>query len=91
MPHSLSAAKRVRQNARRRARNRGILSRIRTAQRRFREAAEAGDLEVAEARFRAAERLLHRAACNGPIHRNAAARRIRRMQRRLHEARKTGG
>jgi len=91
MPHSLSATKRVRQNARRRERNRAIMSRIRTAQRRFREALEARDLDAAEARFRAAEGLLHRAASNGPVHRNTAARRIRRMQRRLDEARRADG
>jgi len=91
MPHSLSATKRTRQNARRHARNRAIISRIRTAQRHFREALDAGDLDAADQRFRTAQRLLHRAADNGPLHRNAAARHISRMQRRLHEARQAPG
>jgi len=91
MPHSLSAAKRVRQTARRRAQNRALVSRVRTACRRFREALQADDLDAAQARFREAERLLHRAACNGPIHRNTAARRISRLQRRLHEAQEAAG
>jgi small subunit ribosomal protein S20 len=91
MPHSLSATKRARQNARRRARNRAIIRRIRTAQRRFREALEAGDLDTAGERFRAAQRLFHRAAANGPIHRNNASRHIGRMQKHLLEARQAAG
>jgi small subunit ribosomal protein S20 len=91
MPHSLSAAKRARQNVRRRTQNRALIRRIRTAQRRFREALEAGDLDTAEERFRAAQRLFHRAAANGPIHRNNASRHISRMQRHLHEARRATG
>ncbi len=89
MPHSLSAAKRVRQNARRRARNRAIKSRLHTAGRRFDEAVDAGDVEAARDRFREVQRLLHRAAANGPLHRNTVARTISRMQRALD--RMTGG
>jgi len=91
MPHSLSATKRTRQNARRRRRNRAILSRIRTAERRFREAVEAGDVGTADERFRTVQRLLHRAASNGPVHRNTAARRIGRMRKRLDAARQSAG
>jgi len=91
MPHSLSATKRARQNVRQRTRNRAVLRRIRTAQRRFREAIEAGDLNAADERFRATQRLLHRAAANGPIHRNTASRHISRMQRRLEQARLAAG
>ena len=91
MPHSLSATKRIRQNARHHARNRAIIRRIRTARRHFREALAAGDLDAATQRFRTVQRLLHRAADNGPIHQNAAARHISRMQQRLHEARQAAG
>ena len=83
MPHSLSARKRMRQNTRRRERNRAIKSRIRTARRAFLNAVDAGDLDAADQCLRAAERLLHRAANNGPIHRNLAAREISRLQQRL--------
>ena len=91
MPHSLSATKRARQNVRQRTRNRAVLRRIRTAQRRFREALEAGDVDAAQERFREAQRLLHRAAANGPVHRNTAGRTIGRMQRRLETARQAAG
>ena len=83
MPHSLSAKKRVRQNLRLHQRNRAIKSRIRTVRRAFDEAVEAGDLDTARTRFRETQRLLHRAANNGPIHRNTAARDLGRMQKQL--------
>jgi len=83
MPHSVSAKKRVRQNERRHERNRMIKSRLRTARRAFLKALEAGDAGAARERFRACERLMHRAAANGPVHRNTAARQIGRLQVRL--------
>ncbi|MBL7139284.1 MAG: 30S ribosomal protein S20 [Planctomycetes bacterium] len=86
MPHSLSAKKRTRQNLRRRQHNRTTKSRIRTAHKRFLDAVDAKDVSTARDRFCVVERLLHRAANNGPIHRNAAARHISRMQKRLAEA-----
>jgi len=83
MPHSLSAKKRIRQNERRHEHNRVLKSRLRTARRALLKAFEAGDLGAARERFRACERLMHRAAANGPIHRNTAARLISRLQVRL--------
>jgi small subunit ribosomal protein S20 len=83
MPHSISAAKRVRQNARHRDRNRAIKSRIRSARRAFLKAVEAKDLAAARERLVECQQLLHRAANNGPIHRNLAGRVIGRMQCRL--------
>lgn len=83
MPHSLSAAKRVRQNAKRNARNQAIKSRIHTARRNFDEAVEAGDADRAGELFRQVQKLLHRAADNGPLHKNTAARRIGSMQKKL--------
>jgi len=86
MPHSLSARKRMRQNVRRRERNRIIKSRIRTARHAFLKALDDGDLDDADRRLRATQRLLHRAANNGPLHRNLVARQIGRMQQRLNAA-----
>ncbi len=83
MPHSLSAKKRLRQNARRRARNRAIKGRLRTVRRAFFEAAESGDAQSARRHFRQCQKLAHRAAANGPLHRNTAARLIARLHRRL--------
>jgi len=91
MPHSVSAKKRVRQNLRRRARNRTIQSRIRTAQRALRQALEARDLDGARQSFRSCERLLRRAATNGPLHRNTASRLVSRLRRRLNALERTAG
>ena len=83
MPHSLSAKKRVRQSQNRQVHNRTVKSRIRTARRAFLKAVEARDVPVAREHLRKCERLLHRAATKGPIHRNTAARTIGRMKARF--------
>jgi small subunit ribosomal protein S20 len=83
MPHSISAKKRVRQIKRRSERNRTIKSRLRTNRRAFLKAVEAQDLPGAREHLKACERLLHRAANNGPIHRNTAGRIVSRMQHRV--------
>lgn len=88
MPHSLSAKKRVRQNVKRRQANRDVKSRIRTLRRTFAKALEARDLAAARQRLNDCQQLVHRAAVTGPLHRNAAARIISRMQSRLAAAEK---
>jgi small subunit ribosomal protein S20 len=90
MAHSLSAKKRVRQNARRQVRNRIIKSRIRTARRAFAKALEAKNLEAARAGLRTCQKLLQRAAANGPVHRSQASRAIGRMQMHLNALEKAG-
>ena len=83
MAHSVSAKKRIRQNARRHEENRQVKSRIRTARRAFQKACEANDVPGAKERLRAAAALLHRAGNRGPLHSNTAGRTISRMQTRL--------
>jgi small subunit ribosomal protein S20 len=83
MPRSLSSKKRVRLTEKQHERNRTIKSRIRTARRTFLKAVESGDPAGAKEKFLACEKLLHRAAANGPVHRNTAARTIGRLQARL--------
>ena len=83
MPHSLSAKKRVRQNVKRREVNRDVKSRIRTLRRAFAKALEAKDAAAARGRLKDCQQLVHRGAVTGPLHRNAAARIISRMQGRL--------
>ena len=91
MPRSISAKKRVRQNLRRRTRNRVIKTHLRTARRAFLEAVAASNLDEARTRLRACERLLHRAAVNGPLHRKTAGRVIGRLRRRLNAAEHAAG
>lgn len=91
MAHSLSSKKRIRQNEKRRFRNRVRKSQVKTQRRKFREALAAGDTDVAQAELRKAHRLVDQVASNGTIHKNAAARIKSRLQRRLNrlEAGKT--
>jgi len=70
MPQHKSAIKRVRQSARRHARNKAGLSRIRTLVKNVRNAKEK---EKAEAALRTAVKFLDRLASKGLIHRNKAA------------------
>lgn len=79
MPTSLSAKKRVRQNERRRLRNRRVRSGMRTQIRKYLSALEAGDLDAARAGLRAAARALDKAVSKGTLHKRAAARRKSRL------------
>ena len=74
MPNTKSAAKRLRQNVVRRARNRSIRKAVRNQCRKVREAVVAGDVERAETEFRVAAKRLDRAGAKNIIHPNSAAR-----------------
>ena len=82
MANIKSQIKRVKTNEKRRQRNKSVRSAVRTAVRRFREAAEAGDTEKATALQRAASRALDTAASKGVIHKNQAANRKSAMAKR---------
>jgi small subunit ribosomal protein S20 len=68
-----SQIKRIKQNEKRRMRNKSTKSALKTAIRKFREAADAGDRETAVAAMQAASRQLDKAASKGVIHKNQAA------------------
>jgi len=70
-----SQIKRNRQNEAARLRNKAVKSTLKTAVRRFREAAEGGDSAKAQEAARAAGRLLDKATSKGVIHANQAANR----------------
>jgi small subunit ribosomal protein S20 len=70
-----SQIKRNRQNEKARLRNKHVKSSLKTAVRKFREAAEQGDLEQAVTLQRVASRELDKAASKGVIHKNQAANR----------------
>jgi len=74
--------KRIRKSEEARRRNKAVKSRIKTAIRRYREAVEAGDLELAGERRRQAGQLLDKAAGKGVIHKNQAANKKSRMAHR---------
>ena len=82
MANTKSALKRVRQNEKRRLRNRGVRSQVRTAVKTARAALEqtAGDARTVVVD---AIRALDRAVTKGVIHRNTAARKKSALARRL--------
>ncbi len=73
----------MRQNERRRVRNRVIRTRTRTFVKRARQAIASGDLEAAQTAVQNASRALDRAVSRGIIHRNSADRRKSRLMRQL--------
>jgi small subunit ribosomal protein S20 len=75
MPNIKQQEKRVRLAARQRQENLRWRSTARTLMRRLREAVEDGDSALVEDRHRELVRWLDRAAANGALHRNTAARR----------------
>jgi small subunit ribosomal protein S20 len=77
-----SQIKRNRQNEVARLRNKGVRSELKTAVRRFRAAADAGNAEEAKAAQTAAARLLDKAASKGVVHKNQAAQRKSGMAQR---------
>jgi small subunit ribosomal protein S20 len=70
-----SQIKRNKQNEKARLRNKAVKSSLKTAVRKFREAAEQGDVEQAAALQQVAARQLDKAASKGVIHKNQAANR----------------
>jgi len=85
MPKTKSAAKRVRQNEKKRKRNKAVKSKTKNVKKRFFAALEEGDVEAAEESFRDACSQLQKAFAKGVLHKNKVARDQSRMQRRLNE------
>ncbi|GLW08588.1 30S ribosomal protein S20 [Microtetraspora sp. NBRC 13810] len=75
MANIKSQIKRNRQNEKRRLRNKSVKSSLKTAIRKFREAAEQGNADEALAAMQRASRQLDKAASKGVIHKNQAANR----------------
>ena len=87
MANIKSQIKRNRTNEAARLRNKAVKSELKTAVRRFREAADGTDAEATTTALRRASRLLDKAASKGVIHTNQAANRKSAMAKR---AMKTG-
>ena len=83
MAHHKSAEKRIRQTEKRTAVNRSRLSRVKSFVKAAEEALASGKKAEAEAALRAAEPELQRGVSKGVVHRNAAARKISRLSKRL--------
>jgi small subunit ribosomal protein S20 len=78
-----SQIKRNKQNEKRRLRNKSVKSSLKTAIRKFHEAAAAGDNETASALMQDASKKLDKAASKGVIHKNQAANRKSAIAQKL--------
>ncbi|MCD6416303.1 MAG: 30S ribosomal protein S20 [Planctomycetes bacterium] len=87
MPNRPSAMKRLRQDKKKRERNKAIKSRLRTEQNRFDRMMERGDLQEAEQQASLLTKLLQRAAHKNILHVNKAARKQAQFQSQLNELR----
>ena len=83
MANIQSQKKRIRTNEKARLRNKNAKSSLKTAIRKFREAADAGDATAAAALAREANRALDKAASKGVIHQNQAASRKSAISKRV--------
>jgi small subunit ribosomal protein S20 len=80
-----SQIKRIKTNEKARLRNKSVKSSLKTAIRKFREAAAAGDVSTVNAHLQTASRQLDKAASKGVIHANQAANRKSAMAKRAAE------
>jgi small subunit ribosomal protein S20 len=85
-----SQIKRIKTNEKARLRNKSVKSSLKTSVRRFREAADAGDVDTATSALRDASRALDKAASKGVIHANQAANRKSAMAKRAAQLTGTG-
>jgi small subunit ribosomal protein S20 len=81
--HSLSAKKRIRQNAKRRARNRWRKRQVKEAVKAFEDALRDDDADKAAAQLKLCYKRLDTVAAKGVIHKNTAARMKSRLAKRL--------
>ena len=86
MAHSLSAKKRIRQNEKRKARNKARKLAIKDQTKAFGAALHAGDFGKAEVELKALTQKLDRTAAKHTIHKNTAARKRSRLTLRLNAA-----
>ena len=87
MAHSLSAKKRIRQNAKRRARNRWRKGNIREAMKQYRETILHGSVEQAEQELSQLYKLLDRAGTTPTMHKKTASRYKSRLTAKLNQKR----
>jgi small subunit ribosomal protein S20 len=81
--HSISAKKRIRQNARRRTINRARRSRVKTLIKQLGAAVGAGDVEAAGEQFKMVSSRLDKTAATSAMHKRTAARKKSRLARKL--------
>ena len=83
MANTTSARRAVRKIARRTEINKGRRTKLRTFVRKVEEAIAAGNRDEALAALKAAEPVIMRSAQQGVVHRNAASRKVSRLNHRV--------
>lgn len=83
MANTASARKRIRQTAKRTARNHARKSRMRTFIKKVETAVASGDKTAAQAALREAQPEMHRAVTKGVIHKNTISRKLSRLTARI--------
>lgn len=83
MPHTKSAAKRLRSSEKRRQRNRTAMKGVKKQTRAVADALDGGDATAVATAMGAAAKKLDKAAARGVIHKNKAARLKSRMAKKL--------
>ena len=83
MANTASARKRIRQTAKRTARNQARKSRMRTFVKKVETAVASGDQAVAREALRLAQPEMHRAVTKGVAHKNTIARKLSRLSARI--------
>lgn len=86
MPTTNSAKKRLRQNVKRRDRNRAVKAMLKTKLRKIREAVTAKNVEAAETELKVLSKKIDQAASKNIIHKNKASRTKSRLQRLIKSA-----
>lgn len=83
MANIKSQIKRIKTNEKARLRNKSVKSSLKTAIRKYREAADSGDVAAATTLMRDASKALDKAASKGVIHANQAANRKSAMAKKV--------
>jgi len=86
MPHTPSAAKRLRKSEKRRKQNRTAAKKVKIQRKAADEAIKVGDAAKRATEFKSTQTILDRAAGKGYIHPNKAARLKSRLVKRLRKA-----
>ena len=79
MANHKDALKRIKQNDKRRIRNRAFRTKMRNQIKALRGAVDSGDVDDAQAKLRTAVSVIQKLASKGVIHPNQAARRVQRL------------
>ncbi|HOF17415.1 MAG TPA: 30S ribosomal protein S20 [Phycisphaerae bacterium] len=85
MAHSLSAKKRIRQNAKRRARNRWRRDQVKQVLKDFDQAVQTHDQAKAAEQLKTVTKKLDQVAAKGLIHKNAVARKKSRLAKQVNK------